>query len=97
MVISIEGLMAGEPISGDPLFNGRIGDGHFRAGLRGLGGGRRGRRDCRVSRGDLPRPDRRGRASFPGVGVCREPAPAPRLLSDHLDETRFALRPSNSP
>jgi hypothetical protein len=29
--LSIEGLRRGEPIAGDPLFNGRIGDGHFSA------------------------------------------------------------------
>ena len=31
LALSIEGLLRGEPISGDPLFNGRIGDGHFSA------------------------------------------------------------------
>jgi hypothetical protein len=31
LALSIEGIWRGEPISGDPLFNGRIGDGHFSA------------------------------------------------------------------
>ena len=31
LALSIEGLRRGEPILGDPLFNGRIGDGHFSA------------------------------------------------------------------
>jgi hypothetical protein len=31
LALSIEGLRRGEPIAGDPLFNGRIGDGHFSA------------------------------------------------------------------
>ncbi|HZW32190.1 MAG TPA: SGNH/GDSL hydrolase family protein, partial [Isosphaeraceae bacterium] len=31
LALSIDGLKRGEPISGNPLFNGRIGDGHFSA------------------------------------------------------------------
>ncbi len=27
--IEIDGMKRGEPVTGDPLFNGRIGDGHF--------------------------------------------------------------------
>jgi hypothetical protein len=29
LLIEIDGLKRGEPVTGDPLFNGRIGDGHF--------------------------------------------------------------------
>jgi hypothetical protein len=29
LTLEIEGLRRGEPVTGDPLFNGRIGDGHF--------------------------------------------------------------------
>jgi hypothetical protein len=29
LALEIEGLRRGEPVAGDPLFNGRIGDGHF--------------------------------------------------------------------
>ena len=99
LAIEIEGLRRGEPVTGDPLFNGRIGDGHFSPP-----GARSG---PSASAGGSAAPDEAASSSRPrhSDAPC---GPTERLRcagDDRVDvyspmtltSTRLGRRPSNSP
>ena len=95
--IEVDGLNRGEPVTGDPLFNGRIGDGHFSPPGCEVWAERVGRRVSLLLLRQVAERARRAGGERARIDRARSGRPAVGYSPMTLTSTRLGRRPSNSP